>query len=835
MNMFMKSMKSLPLLLLVACGAERAGYYDGAGSAPTISGFAEGNESEGGNVGGQEVVLNGSGFGDDASAIVVYFGSLNADVLEVSDEQIRLRTPRGPIQGGAVDIAVATPSGVADAAGGYLYDMGKLYHENEVGYLVATNYWMSCYGGADDLDVGCETITYTGFSGIEGKSEFFEFAFPRIHTPNVGFYAGIDVSPDEWTIESPGQVNFPYLSSVIDDLRFNVDDSANSDGSAFMLKNEVWEDEEWCSDMGTQTSWDFPGAPGMPASAITAAGSILSEAKNCCDPASESCAPEDNLSFAVDTLSFCETLDYGETHTFEYEGAWPIGKNFFAGDKTKKGPKKASKVFFTLDDAGIENVKLKLPKPMIVEAPKGFSLLGDIPSLWTVGGGFSDCFDNDGDGNTDLDETAFTFEWEPANLDNLSPAEEGTDIVSANTYVRVSLTYLAMGWLGGEGYPVRATITVPDRNNYDKDSGKSSVSMPVETLYQLPMADGNWGGEGSTAQGPSGRFTYGDSTDRGYGYVVVTVDRVTEYGVAAPDFEGDVQLDDPSKPPVVVFAYVTGDFGFFSWENPLSRGICGNCLDDDGDGWADADDPDCAGDVGGTESTTEYCQTEDGTAVACECSDGIDNDGDDLIDGQDDDCSGPMDDLEDADPCVDGEDNDGDGWIDSDDPGCDGASGDEFAEHDAAFTCSDGIDNDADGWTDAADPGCSTGTDLEDDGLSDSICNDGIDQDGHGDADALDPHCAANGATHDAEEPVYVGECTNGVDDDEDGYVDANDPGCEVKPYWNEAAAPLEGSLTECADEVDNDGDTLIDVEDLGCENVSSALADGHLNDEAAQ
>jgi hypothetical protein len=834
MNMINKNTKCLPLLLAVACGGQQAGYYDdGAGKAPSISGFTEGGESERGNVGGQEVILNGSGFGDDDTAVVVYFGSLNADILEVSDEQIRLRTPRGPIKGGAVDIAVATPHGVADASGGYLYDMGKLYHENEVGYLVATNYWMSCYGGADDLDVGCDTITYTGFSGIEGKSEFFEFAFPRIHTPNVGFYAGIDVSPDEWTIESPGQVNFPYLSFVIDDLRFNVNDDLTEDGSNFMLKNSVWADEEWCSDLSTQTSWDFPGAPGVPASSVTATGSILDEGNKCCDPVLEDCAPEDNLSLALDTLSFCETLDYGEAHTFEYEAAWPAGENFFAGDKTNKGPRKAAKVDLTVTDAGIEDLRLKLPKPMIVEAPQGFSVLGDIPSLWTVGGGFSDCFDNDGDGNTGLDETAFTFEWEPADLDNLSPAEEGSAIVSANTYVRVSLTYLAMGWLGGEGYPVRATITVPDKNNYDKDTGKSSVSMPVETLYQLPAADGNWGGEGSTTQGPSGRFSYGDSSQRGYGYVVVTVDRVTEYGIAAPGFTGDVQLDDASKPPVVVFAYVTGDFGFFSWENPLSGGICGNCLDDDGDGWSDADDPDCAGDEP-TESTTKYCIGENGFAAACECSDGIDNDGDDLIDGQDSDCSGPDDEIEGGDPCVDGEDNDGDGWIDGDDTECDNGSGREEGLDAAEFSCSNGVDDDLDGWIDSADPGCGTGTDLEDDGLSGSVCNDGIDQDGHGDADALDPHCAANGADHDAEEPVYKSQCLNELDDDGDGYIDANDPGCEVEPYWDEAATPLEGFLTECTDEIDNDGDTFTDAADLGCENQDSGFLDGHLNDEAA-
>ena len=99
--------------------------------------------------GGQEVVLTGSNFGEDASNVVVYFGSLNAEVLSVSDSEIAIRTPRGPIQGGAVDIAVATPSGVAEAADAYTYEMGALYHENEVGYIVATNYWNSCYGGAD--------------------------------------------------------------------------------------------------------------------------------------------------------------------------------------------------------------------------------------------------------------------------------------------------------------------------------------------------------------------------------------------------------------------------------------------------------------------------------------------------------------------------------------------------------------------------------------------------------------------------------------------------------------------------------------------------------------
>lgn len=827
--------KALPLLLIAACNGQKEAYYDGAGQAPSISGFAEGDEIEYGNVGGQEVTLTGSNFGEDPNSVVVYFGSLNAEILSVSDSEMTIRTPRGPIQGGAVDIAVATPTGVAEAADAYTYEMGALYHENEVGYIVATNYWNSCYGGADDLDVGCDTITYTGFSGLEASSEFFQFAFPRIHTPSVGYFAGIDVSSDEWALETPGQVSFPYLSFVIDDLRFNVDDSETEDGSNFMLQNtSTWEGEEWCSDLSSQVSWDYIGGPGMaPGSVVPGSGSILEEASasSCCDPSVDDCAPEDNLIFPMDTMQFCETLDFGEAHTYEYAAAWPIGKNFFAGTTANNGARKAAKVDLTLESAGIDSERLKLPKPIIVEAAEGFENLGDIPNLWSVGGGMNGCFDDDGDGNTTLDETALRFEWEPADLDNLSEVDD--TILSANTYVRVSLTYLSMGWLGGEGYPMRASITVKDKNNYDKDTGKSSVELPTEILYQMPFASAEWGGEGQGPSGGNGRFTYGDSRQSEWGYIVVTVDRVTEYAVAAPGFEGDVQLDDESKPPVVVFAYVTGDFGFFDWDTPVEGDICNNCLDDDGDGWADELDPDCAGEEP-TESTVKYCIGDNGFDTACACSDGEDNDGDGLIDGQDDDCSGPDDDIEGPDPCVDGVDNDGDGWIDSDDTECESDNGQELGLDESEYTCSNGLDDDLDGWIDASDPGCSTGTDLEDDGFTATACNDGVDNDDHGDIDALDPHCAAEGALTDSEEPVYRSQCTNGVDDDGDGYIDANDPGCEVGPnYWDEAAEPLEGFLTECADGLDNDGDTFIDADDPSCFNDVLGEPDGHLNDEA--
>ena len=203
---FKNASKALPLLVLAACSGQRDAYYDGAGQAPSISGFAEGDEIEYGNVGGQEVILKGSNFGEDPNSVVVYFGSLNAEVLSVSDNELAIRTPRGPIQGGAVDIAVATPTGVAEAADAYTYEMGALYHENEVGYIVATNYWNSCYGGADDLDVGCDTITYTGSRLRRSFSSLLSLGF----TPPVWAISPALTSPQtsgRW--RPPGRSAFP--------------------------------------------------------------------------------------------------------------------------------------------------------------------------------------------------------------------------------------------------------------------------------------------------------------------------------------------------------------------------------------------------------------------------------------------------------------------------------------------------------------------------------------------------------------------------------------------------------------------------------------------------
>ncbi|MFT5586479.1 MAG: hypothetical protein ACI9VR_004078, partial [Cognaticolwellia sp.] len=116
-----------------------------------------------------------------------------------------------------------------------------------------------------------------------------------------------------------------------------------------------------------------------------------------------------------------------------------------------------------------------------------------------------------------------------------------------------------------------------------------------------------------------------------------------------------------------------------------------------------------------------------------DCSDETDNDGDGWIDAGDPDCASGIEELGlGSDACNDGQDNDSDGAVDADDPECDSAQDDQEASG-----CTDGQDNDGDGWTDADDPECDTGSDEEGVRIS-RECNDGVDNDSDGAIDAED-------------------------------------------------------------------------------------------------
>ena len=278
-----------------------------------------------------------------------------------------------------------------------------------------------------------------------------------------------------------------------------------------------------------------------------------------------------------------------------------------------------------------------------------------------------------------------------------------------------------------------------------------------------------------------------------------------------------------------MLVYATGDFGFFDWTNPIDAGECGDCVDTDGDGWVDDDDPDC-----------EDGDAEDGSAAGLySCNDGIDNDDDGDIDAEDEDCG---DGFDAESNCHDNEDNDDDGFTDEDDGECTTPGlGQELGQDLPWWECSNGLDDDKDGWADLDDPACTSGAAPEDDGfLAKFVCNNGIDDDGHGDIDASDPMCWKYGADSSAEVPNYAPgggvrrrhrqrrrrlrrrersgmrvravrrtkatrrtirtiipttkQCYDGIDNDNDGFTDALDPAC-----WTTRVSPTATSTTKRA------------------------------------
>ena len=150
-----------------------------------------------------------------------------------------------------------------------------------------------------------------------------------------------------------------------------------------------------------------------------------------------------------------------------------------------------------------------------------------------------------------------------------------------------------------------------------------------------------------------------------------------------------------------------------------------------------------------------------------DCNDGSDNDGDGWFDAEDPDCELGLEEVGlGVDACNDGQDNDGDGATDADDPECESAQDDQEASG-----CTDGEDNDGDGWIDAADPECDTGT--EEQGVRVTReCNDAVDNDSDGAIDADDTDCDD---AYDEERPEP---CEDGLDNDSDGWIDELDWDC---------------------------------------------------------
>jgi len=827
-------MKTSTMLLiglsLIGCDGDGdlPSYYQG-GSGPEPTAISQ--HTEAGNVGGDVVRIVGKNFGGDHDAVTVVFGSQNAEIISVADDELEVRVPQGPIQGGKVIVTVGTVGGQGVVPGGYNYEVGDLL-DNEVGYILVNDQWQSCLGGVGKASagVGCETIAYNGYTGIEGRAVFFDgVKFPNVHSMYVGWAAGSDMSWGEWKIQAPGQMPNSFdMETAFENLHF--------DGvSGFSLYNEAWDsqslredqDEEWCTQINQLDRHRFGGGVVdgmyMPPVEVSGAGQVVSDTMGtsflrdatsgdevCSDSAGQRAYQRSNL-------TFCETQEADKVNTYAYAADWPVGESFFGSKKTNDGETvfdetSSSQISVNVPRAGL-NQSIRLPPPITVYGSSGFDIggVGGDKSLWGLVD-LESCSDSNGDGLFGLDDKAATFEWKPYSGDLTS----GGLVSGARTYVRVTLNVLDIGWFGGVGSSIRASITVPDDHGYDPETNRSSVEIPSWVLYQMPDITNSWGTENNLGGSPS--FSWGSPERSDYGYLVVTVDRVTEYAIRSAKLGGDV-----------VFAYASGDFGFMGWRNPvLEPDDCSDCSDNDGDGWTDIKDPDCR--VGGLENNSGFGQYT--------CNDGVDNDLDGDVDAKDTDCSSGSD--AESPECGDDIDNDGDGWTDDDDPDCSEGAG--LFENDATFGnygCNNGVDDDGDGWTDSTDPVCGEGTDPEDDGfIAEVECNDGIDNDGNGDIDAEDTLCANMGAENEYEQYDEPGPgCSDGEDNDGDGYIDGLDPDCDFSPYRSEGKEfrdPAEyAGIDQCYDGIDNDLDLLIDADDPGCWE-EDGTPNGFLDDESA-
>lgn len=828
--------RSLYLLLLtVGCAplSQFEPYYENW-DPPSISGFSSGEDAvtgEEGNLGGGTLVISGSGFGDDAAQIVVQFGDENAEIVAIADDAVTVVVPPGPIMGGAVDVRIATATGTATAEGAYTYDVGDIYAE-QIGHVQVNNFWESCLGGLSGrLDesypgIGCDEIAYIGYSGIDGKAEALQFRYPRLHAENIGFFGGTDQGRSEWVIERPGQIGFVF---GVEDLHRDI--------GKVTLYNELWEGDAWCPELDAQAVYRYGGGVEdfLDPRSVTVSDTLEGS----------SCEPGDPGAYDLSRMEFCSAPTEDGVPSYVYRPDWPVQKNFFAGkrnDWTKEGT-----ITISAPEVGIDGLEVEVPESLVVYNTEGFEpLLEDQESasdLWSVST-LQGCFD-DGAGTETLDDVALRFEWTPSVVsgqDGSFECDSPGELCAQHTYVRMTITALSLNWFGTVGYPVRATIVVED--DAPRSSDFASLEVPASVLYQfpsirLPQASG-LGGDSLL-----------DSTVSDWGYLVATFERVTDYAIRTDS--GDT----------IVFSYTTGDFGFFGWDNPTDADGCSNCLDDDGDGWADDDDPDCAGgseEVGYGETacndnvdndgdgrrdsddpecasaelddesncSNEEDDDEDGLADALDpdcigggnegdnaCDDGVDSDGDGWTDLEDPDCtSGDAEAGFGATACNDGEDNDGDGVSDRDDPDCADAADTDEAEATVLLSCEDGLDDDLDGWADAADPDCLSGSDEL--GFGTTACNNDLDDDSDGLTDALDPDCADASDTDEASVVETVG-CTDGLDEDLDGWIDGADPDCAS------GTDEIGFGSSACNDGVDNDGDLASDSIDPECTDAADA------------
>ena len=847
----MKNLLSLwiPSALLLAACDNRQPYYDDEGS---VSVYGVSIEAEEGNIGGSEIEITGAGFGSDASNITVMFGNQNADVISATDSALTVRVPHGPVGGGAVDIRVGNANGQGTLADGYTYQLpghgidpvyGDVASDNQIAYVAVVNDMMSCYGGtATGSQYGCQSFALTGEAGIEGRAEGLEIVYPGAEAPyglgKSGFSNDTSISWNNWTITTATHevVGFDDENAV-QDFRLEIGE--------FSIVNEA-NSGSWCANLPSLATFTYNGSDEyIPTETNPITGALvnpeLDGAGYLFEPTSVS--PNGDLStdfgnangcfegakeYDLEELQFCMTDEYQEGRTRSYAAEWPVAQNFFMAP-TESGQMSSDvpvPVQLKIDAANIDQ-EIVLP-PLAKFSDRANDL--DDPEFWALFGFPEECPDTDDDRVTTSGDSVFDWTWEPLVWSaDCSAEDEGQGVCvdvpdgikGVNSYITVTVNYLSFSWMGGEGVTQQATITVPDNNNYDAETGLSALSLPTWVLYSFPTAQNNYGEQQGAAAGQTNWMGYADASDPTNGLMIITLDRKVEYTISASidaPVGGTVEKVDGD----LIFAYSTGDMGYFEFINPLdSVDNCSDCIDNDGDGWTDTLDPDCSSDEG-----VEVNLTSGST-----CNDGVDNDGDGLIDAADENCvDGTAGESED---CSDNVDNDEDGWTDQEDPDC--QDGGVFeTEPTSAFTCNNGIDDDADGWIDGEDLACTSATSEENDGFADADedgvvdfgCNDGVDNDGNGDIDIEDINCFRRGPDAEEAPETFRNTCDDGIDNDGDGWIDAGDPSCEMtngnseNPATYDNTDPGYAALGDCNDGIDNDCDGFVDAADPGCENA---------------
>ena len=853
-------------------------YY--SGSAPELSSLSVTEEL--GNVGGQTTTISGSGFGDDPALITVVFGSQNARILALTDSTIEVEVPRGPVEGGWVDVTVGTATGQDRSEDAYHYDtrMGAEIDifENQVAYISVTNDYFSCGGGIgnvlanpallsaygwseDDIAAGAsawegpddpkfspwetfcnEGLTFGGYVGIDGRSEMLEFPYPRLHTLYAGYRNGFggnfDLSPNQWSVQVPSQdIIGVDLEAFYDDQRVEVDDFVITNVDVRNAKDA--DERAWCADLSALISveWDGEGSSDSDGCEYRDFSTNAPFYKELSD-----CSGSNGKLYDISEMSFCQADDYENTRSYRYEAEWPVGEYFFKGTDSNGDLDALSPVTIRLDvpEADIDGVEIVLPEAAVFRGNVGWNVgvfgAGAQTALQGAYGlvGFSDsCADSDGDGQSTSADIAATVSWIPSEAE----ISTGDGIVGGRTYVRFSITAAGFGWFGGEGAVMKATITVDDHHNVDEETGVATLEIPAAVLYQVPSMLQNFGGVAGQTEDPVTdecgdfipgaeiEFEWADPAVSNYGFVITQAERITEYAVEAG---GDLILEGSSSSaptPTLVFGYSTGDIGYTifgsasdgtaSWLNPADgQTSCGDCADNDGDGWSDVEDPDCIiTDVDGdgiSDATVDQLSEDNARFGLTSCNDLEDNDNDGDIDSEDEDCNRATDEESN---CSDRTDNDGDGWEDRDDIDCqEGGAGYEsgFSE----FECNDDLDNDGDGLIDTEEAECRRPTDRE------TNCNDGIDNDEDSLIDESDPECLDEFDGIENERNNTDTTCNDGVDNDSDGWVDLEDPDCPTL-----LGEEVGFGITGCNDGIDNDLHGDIDRDDPTCVRVG-ALGD---------